>query len=328
MMVKENVLDKNTTLALEKSNQLSFKQRLSKAKKRIMRHWQLYIILLIPVVLVAIFSYGPMYGLQIAFKDYIPSYGIEGSKWVGFKHFINFINSHQFSRLIGNTITISLYSLIAGFPIPIILALALNECTSTKFKKAVQMITYAPHFISTVVMVGIILLILSPSSGIINQFIQLFGGKPIDFMAKPEWFKSIYVWSGVWQGMGYSSIIYIAALAGIDPTLHEAAIVDGASRWQRIWHVNIPGILPTVTILLIMNFGSIMSVGYEKILLMQNSLNMAKSDVISTFVYRMGLESAQYSFSAAVGLFNAVINFILLAIVNTVAKKLGETSLW
>ena len=301
MMVKENVLDKNTTLALEKSNQLSFKQRLSKAKKRIMRHWQLYIILLIPVVLVAIFSYGPMYGLQIAFKDYIPSYGIEGSKWVGFKHFINFINSHQFSRLIGNTITISLYSLIAGFPIPIILALALNECTSTKFKKAVQMITYAPHFISTVVMVGIILLILSPSSGIINQFIQLFGGKPIDFMAKPEWFKSIYVWSGVWQGMGYSSIIYIAALAGIDPTLHEAAIVDGASRWQRIWHVNIPGILPTVTILLIMNFGSIMSVGYEKILLMQNSLNMAKSDVISTFVYRMGLESAQYSFSAAVG---------------------------
>ena len=323
MMVKENVLDKNTALALEKSNQLSFKEKLSKAKKRIMRHWQLYIILLIPVVLVAIFSYGPMYGLQIAFKDYIPSYGIEGSKWVGFKHFINFINSHQFSRLIGNTITISLYSLIAGFPIPIILALALNECTSTKFKKAVQMITYAPHFISTVVMVGIILLILSPSSGIINQFIQLFGGKPIDFMAKPEWFKSIYVWSGVWQGMGYSSIIYIAALAGIDPTLHEAAIVDGASRWQRIWHVNIPGILPTVTILLIMNFGSIMSVGYEKILLMQNSLNMAKSDVISTFVYRMGLESAQYSFSAAVGLFNAVINFILLAIVNMVAKKLG-----
>lgn len=328
MMVKENILDKNTTLALEKSNQLSFKQRLSKANKRIMRHWQLYVILLIPVVLVAIFSYGPMYGLQIAFKDYIPTYGISGSKWVGFKHFINFINSHQFSRLIGNTITISLYSLIAGFPIPIILALALNECTSTKFKKTVQMITYAPHFISTVVMVGIILLILSPSSGIINQFIQLFGGKSIDFMAKPEWFKSIYVWSGVWQGMGYSSIIYIAALAGIDPTLHEAAIVDGASRWQRIWHVNIPGILPTVTILLIMNFGSIMSVGYEKILLMQNSLNMAKSDVISTFVYRMGLESAQYSFSAAVGLFNAVINFILLAIVNTVAKKLGETSLW
>ncbi|MEG0085707.1 MAG: ABC transporter permease subunit [Bacteroidales bacterium] len=304
------------------------KERLSKARKRIMRHWQLYVILLIPVLLVAVFSYGPMYGLQIAFKDYIPSYGIDGSKWVGFKHFINFVNSHQFSRLIGNTITISLYSLIAGFPIPIILALALNECTSSKFKKTVQMVTYAPHFISTVVMVGIILLMLSPSSGIINQFIQLFGGQPIDFMAKPEWFKSIYVWSGVWQGMGYSSIIYIAALAGIDQTLHEAAIVDGASRWQRIWHVNIPGILPTVTILLIMNFGSVMSVGYEKILLMQNSLNMPKSDVISTFVYRMGLESAQYSFSAAVGLFNAVINFILLVIVNKVAKKLGETSLW
>lgn len=326
-MVKAN-LDQTTELVVKQNNEMVFKERITRAKKRIMRHWQLYVILLIPVVLVAIFSYGPMYGLQIAFKDYIPSYGISGSEWVGLKHFTNFVNSHQFSRLIGNTIKISIYSLIAGFPIPIILALALNECTSIKFKKTVQMITYAPHFISTVVMVGIILLILSPSSGIINQFIQLFGGKPIDFMAKPEWFKSIYVWSGVWQGMGYSSIIYIAALAGIDTTLHEAAIVDGASRWQRIWHVNIPGILPTVTILLIMNFGSLMSVGYEKILLMQNSLNMASSDVISTFVYRMGLESAQYSFSAAVGLFNAVINFVLLAVVNKAAKKLGETSLW
>lgn len=326
-MSKTN-LDQTTEFILKQNNEMVLKERMIRTKKRIMRHWQLYVILLIPVVLVAIFSYGPMYGLQIAFKDYIPSYGISGSKWVGLKHFTNFVNSHQFSRLIGNTIKISLYSLIAGFPIPIILALALNECTSTKFKKTVQMITYAPHFISTVVMVGIILLILSPSSGVINQFIQLFGGKPIDFMAKPEWFKSIYVWSGVWQGMGYSSIIYIAALAGIDTTLHEAAIVDGASRWQRIWHVNIPGILPTVTILLIMNFGSLMSVGYEKILLMQNSLNMASSDVISTFVYRMGLESAQYSFSAAVGLFNAIINFVLLAVVNKAAKKLGETSLW
>lgn len=327
-MIEKKVLSNNTRDISIKNNTLTIYERYCKAKKRIMRHWQLYIILLIPVILVAIFAYGPMYGLQIAFKDYIPSYGISGSQWVGFKHFMNFITSHQFPRLISNTITISLYSLIAGFPIPIILALALNECTSAKFKKMVQMITYAPHFISTVVMVGIILLILSPSSGIINQFVQLFGGEPIDFMAKPEWFKSIYVWSGVWQGMGYSSIIYIAALAGIDPTLHEAAIVDGASRWQRIWHVNIPGILPTVTILLIMNFGSIMSVGYEKILLMQNSLNMEKSDVISTFVYRMGLQSAQYSFSAAVGLFNSIINFILLVIVNMIAKKLGETSLW
>ncbi|MGL4737524.1 MAG: ABC transporter permease [Cellulosilyticaceae bacterium] len=327
-MIRENIQVENTTLILEKSTQLSFKEKFTKVKRRIMRHWQLYVILLVPVVLVAIFSYGPMYGLQIAFKDYIPSYGIAGSEWVGFKHFTNFVNSHQFSRLIWNTLSISLYSIIAGFPIPIILALALNECTSTKFKKTVQMITYAPHFISTVVMVGIILLVLSPSSGILNQFIQLFGGQPVDFMAKPEWFKSIYVWTGVWQGMGYSSIIYIAALAGIDQTLHEAAIVDGATRWQRILHVNIPGILPTITILLIMNFGSVMSVGYEKILLMQNSLNMPASDVISTFVYRMGLESAQYSFSAAVGLFNSVINFILLVIVNKVAKKIGETSLW
>lgn len=326
--VKINYLKQSVIEQPFVENKLSRKEKLHKAKKQITRHWQLYLILLIPVVLVAIFSYGPMYGVQIAFKDYVPSYGIGGSKWVGLKHFQSFISSHQFPRLIGNTLMISLYGLIAGFPVPIILALALNECTSVKFKKVVQMVTYAPHFISTVVMVGIVLLVLSPTSGILNQFVQLFGGEPIDYMAKPEWFKSIYIWSGVWQGMGYSSIIYIAALAGIDPTLHEAAIVDGATRLQRIWHVNIPGIIPTVTILLIMNFGSIMSVGYEKILLMQNKLNMPTSDVISTFVYRVGLVDAQYSFSAAVGLFNALINFGLLMLVNAVAKKLGETSLW
>nr|WP_307991768.1 ABC transporter permease subunit [uncultured Niameybacter sp.] len=326
--VKNEHLEQNIIKQPFVENKLSRKEKFYKAKKQILRHWQLYLILLIPVVLVAIFSYGPMYGVQIAFKDYIPSYGISGSKWVGLKHFQSFIGSHQFPRLIGNTLMISVYGLIAGFPVPIILALALNECMNAKFKKIVQMVTYAPHFISTVVMVGIVLLILSPTSGILNQFIQLFGGEPIDYMAKPEWFKSIYVWSGVWQGMGYSSIIYIAALAGIDPTLHEAAVVDGATRLQRIWHVNIPGILPTVTILLIMNFGSIMSVGYEKILLMQNKLNMPTSDVISTFVYRVGLVDAQYSFSAAVGLFNALINFGLLMLVNAIAKKLGETSLW
>ncbi|MGL6173410.1 MAG: ABC transporter permease [Cellulosilyticaceae bacterium] len=317
-----------SSVAIPAKEKRSFQEKLKYVGKRVKRHWQLYLILLVPVLLVAIFAYGPMYGVQIAFKNYIPSKGITGSEWVGMKHFISFVNSHQFSRLLINTITISFYSLVAGFPIPILLALALNECASTKFKKTIQMITYAPHFISTVVMVGIILLMLSPTGGLFNQILGLFGIESVDFMGKPEWFKSIYVWSGVWQGMGYSSIIYIAALAGIDPTLHEAAIVDGASRFQRIIHVNIPGILPTVTILLIMNFGSIMSVGHEKILLMQNPLNMAKSDVISTFVYRMGLVSAQHSFSAAVGLFNSVINFILLVIVNSIAKKIGETSLW
>ncbi|MGL4344200.1 MAG: ABC transporter permease [Cellulosilyticaceae bacterium] len=296
--------------------------------KRLKQSWQLYLILAIPVILVAVFSYGPMYGIQIAFKDYIATKGIWGSNFVGLKHFEAFVTSHQFPRLLWNTLTISFYSLAVGFPIPIILAIAINECKSVKFKKSVQMITYAPYFISTVVMVGIILMFLASPSGLVNQILGVFGIDAVDFMGKPGYFKSIYVWTGIWQTMGFNSIIYIAALSGVDPTLYEAATVDGASRWQKIVNVDIPSLLPTITILLIMNFGSIMSVGHEKILLMQNPLNMATSDVISTFVYRMGLENAQYSFSAAVGLFNSIINLILIMFVNKIAKKIGESSLW
>lgn len=296
--------------------------------RKLKKNWQLYIILLVPIILVAIFSYGPMYGIQIAFKDYIANKGIWGSEFVGLKHFEQFITSHQFPRLLWNTLMISVYSLLAGFPIPIILAIAINECRSVKFKKAVQMVTYAPYFISTVIMVGIVLMFLASPSGLINQIIGIFGIEPINFMGVPKYFKSIYVWSGIWQSMGFSSIIYIAALSGIDQTLYEAVTVDGASRWQKIIHIDIPSLMPTIIILLIMNFGSIMSIGYEKILLMQNPLNMPTSDVISTFVYRMGLENAQYSFSSAVGLFNSIINLVLLIIVNKIAKKVGETSLW
>lgn len=296
--------------------------------KNLKKNWQLYAILLIPILLVAIFSYGPMYGIQIAFKDYIANKGIWGSEFVGLKHFKDFISSHQFSRLLWNTLSISLYSLVAGFPIPIILAIAINECKNVKFKKAVQMITYAPYFISVVIMVGILLMFLASPVGLINQIIGIFGIEPINFMGDPDYFKSIYVWSGIWQGMGFSSIIYIASLSSVDATLYEAVTVDGASRWQKIIHIDIPSLMPTIIILLIMNFGSIMSVGYEKILLMQNPLNMPSSDVISTFVYRMGLQNAEYSFSAAVGLFNSVINLILLMAVNKIAKKVGETSLW
>lgn len=315
----------NSNLTVSKQRQSS---EIYKAYKKIKRHWQLYLIFLAPLAVVLIFSYGPMYGLQIAFKDFMASKGIVGSPWVGMKHFQSFITSYQFPRLLGNTLGISLYSLIAGFPIPVILALMLNECGNSKFKKTVQMITYAPHFISTVVMVSILLMFLAPRSGFINNVIALFGGERVDFIAKPEYFKSLYVWSGVWQNMGYSSIIYIAALAGIDPELHEAAVVDGASKLRRIWHIDIPGILPTVIILLILDCGKLMNVGYEKVLLMQNSLNMSASDIISTFVYRMGLEQAQYSFSTAVGLFNSVINTILLVLVNQIARKCSETSLF
>ncbi|MGI6184059.1 MAG: ABC transporter permease [Candidatus Fimadaptatus sp.] len=298
--------------------------------KRISRHWQLYLVLLIPVALLIIFSYGPMYGVQIAFKDYKVRQGIWGSKWVGMKHFNNFWGTHNFNRLITNTLTLSVYSLLAGFPIPILLALMLNDCGNLKFKKTVQMITYAPHFISTVVMCSIILLVLtSAKNGIINNLRQAFGAPDrIDFITKPNYFKHIYVWSGVWQSMGYSSIIYIAALSGIDPSLHEAAMVDGASKLRRIWHIDLPGIMPTITILLILNVGSLMNIGYEKVLLLQNDLNMSASDIIATYVYRVGLQQAQYSFSAAVGLFNSVVNTILLVTVNFITKKLGETSLF
>lgn len=297
-------------------------------KRQMKRSWQLYLIIALPVILIGIFNYGPMYGLQIAFKDFVPTKGFSGSEWVGLKHFKTFVESYQFGRLIKNTLVISLYSLIANFSAAIILAVAVNECGCKWYKKTVQMITYAPHFISTVVMGGIILMVLSPHSGIVNNVIQALGGEAVDFMARPEYFKHIYVWSGVWQGMGFNSIIYISALAGIDPTLHEAAVMDGASRFQRIRHVDLPGIAPTIIIMLIMNCGHIMTIGYEKILLLQNSVNMSASDVISTYVYRSGLENAQYSFSTAVGLFNSVVNCILLVLVNWIAGRVSETSLW
>jgi putative aldouronate transport system permease protein len=292
------------------------------------RNWQLYILILPVVAYFIIFKYAPMYGVQIAFKEFFASQGIWNSPWVGFDHFERFFNSFYFERLLWNTFTIGLYELAVGFPIPILLALMMNEVRHAKFKKTVQTVTYAPHFLSTVVMVGMLFLFLSPADGLVNRIIMLFGGEPIAFMREAEWFKTIYVFSGVWQQMGWSSIIYIAALAGIDPSLHEAAKVDGASRLQRIWHVNLPGIAPTIVILFILNVGSIMAVGYEKILLMQNDLNLESSDVISTYVYRSGILDAQYSFSAAVDLFNSVINCVLLVLVNYAAKKIGQMSLW
>ena len=296
--------------------------------QQIRRCWQLYLIMLLPMLVIIIFSYGPMFGVQIAFKEFRARDGIWGSPWIGFIHFQNFFRSYQFRRIITNTLGISLYGLIAGFPIPIILAILVNESVHNKFKKAVQLITFAPHFISTVVMTGIILMFISVYGGPINNFIAAMGGERIDFIARPGMFKSIYIWSGIWQGMGYSSVIYIAALSAIDPALYEAATIDGASKFQKIIYIDLPGIAPTIIILLILNCGSIMSVGYEKILLMQNPLNMSASDVISTYVYRMGLENAQYSFSAAVGLFNSVVNALLLVAVNQVARKVSETSLW
>jgi putative aldouronate transport system permease protein len=268
-----------------------------------------------------------MYGLQIAFKDYIMRNGFWGSAWAGLKDFKAFIGSYYFSRLMSNTIGISLYSMAAGFLPPIILAVTLNECRIKWMKKTVQMITYVPYFLSTVVIVSILMQLLS-LNGIINSFIKLLGAAPVSFLGRAGLFKSIYVWSGIWQGTGYNSIIYLAALAGISPEMEEAAYIDGANIWQRIRHVDIPGIMPTAIILFIVNAAGILNVGFEKVYLMQNPLNMSASDIISTYTYRMGLVDMNYSLATAIGLFQSVISFVFMLIVNHISKKISEVSLW
>lgn len=308
-----------------KVSDLSFGQRI---KFYLKRYWQLYLMVIPALLYFLIFHYGPMYGVQIAFKRYLPSLGIWGSPWVGFDHFKRFFNSYYFTDLIKNTVGISLYDIIVGFPMPVILALVFNELKNGWFKKFAQTATYAPHFISTVVIVGMLVAFLSPSTGIINHLLDAIGIDRKAFLEDPRWFKTIYVLSGVWQNMGWNTVIYMSALAGVNPELHEAAAIDGASRFQRMIYINLPSLIPTMIILLIMNFGSIMSMGYEKILLMQNPLNMPSSNVISTFTYQQGLIDANYSYAAAVGLFNAVINAALLIAVNKITKKVTKVGLW
>lgn len=306
----------------------NIKCRMKKSFKLMKRHWQFYLLIAFPVLFILIFCYVPMPGVLMAFERYSPSKGLFGSKWVGWDNFRQFFASPSSMRIIWNTLRIGLYSLIAGFPIPIILAVAVNEVRNRKFKNTVQMVTYAPYFISTVVLVGILSQITDPRLGVLNKIIQFFGGSAVNFMGNPEMFDHLYVWSGIWQGVGYSSVIYIAALAGVSRELQEAAIVDGATRLQRIWHVDLSSIRPQIVILLIFNVGSVLNIGYEKIYLMQNDLNIQVSEVISTFVYKVGLVNADYGFSTAVGLFNAVISIILLTLTNAVAKKATETSIW
>ena len=293
-------------------------------------NYQLYLVLILPVAYIIIFRYLPMYGAQIAFRNYRVSKGIWASDWVGLYHFQRFVTSYQFGRVMINTLGINVYQLIAGFPIPIILALSLNSTNIYRLKKIAQTTTYIPHFISTVVMVGIILQFLSPRIDIFNMIRDLVGLERLHFIAEPTYFKSIYVWSGIWQSTGWGSIIYLAALSSVDPFLHEAATIDGATKFQRVLHIDIPGILPTAIILLILNAGRMMNVGFEKVFLMQNELNLRASEVIQTYVYKVGLASAtaNYSYSTAIGLFNSVINLILIMTVNRIARKLGDTSLW
>lgn len=292
------------------------------------RNYFLYLFILPSFLYILIFSYWPMYGVQIAFKDFLPYAGMMKSPWVGFKHFKKFFESIMFWKLLGNTVSLSLYALIASFPLPIILAFMINYTKNARLKKFTQTVTYAPHFISTVVLVGMLSIFLSPRSGFINTIIQAFGGKSVFFMGEEGWFRHVYVWSGVWQGTGWASIIYIAALAGVSPELHEAAIIDGASKLQRMRYIDLPSIMPTITILLILNMGQIMNVGFEKVLLMQNDLNIGVAEVISTYTYKVGLVNAEYSYSTAIGLFNNIINFAIPLVVNRGARKLSGTSLW
>lgn len=299
-----------------------------RVKKTVRRDWQLMLMCLLPVIYFIVFHYLPMYGVQIAFKDFYASKGIWGSEWVGFKYFKRFFDSYQFWPLIKNTLSLSLLQIVTGFPIPIILAILLNQMKSRRYRSFVQTVTYCPHFISIVVLTGMLYIFLSPSTGIVNQAITLFGGEPKFFLGSPSWFRPIFVLSGVWQNAGWSAIIYIAALAGISPDLYEAARMDGASKWQLIRHIDLPGIMPTVTMMLIMEMGKVMNIGFQKAYLMQNGLNISASEIIPTYIYKIGLIDAQYSYSAAISLFNNIINIILLVTVNKIVQKTSENSLW
>jgi len=297
--------------------------------KDILKNRSLYVMLIPVLIYYILFQYKPMYGAIIAFKDFKPFLGVWDSNWVGFKHFIAFFDSYYFWRILRNTIVISLYQLIFAFPAAIILALLLNEVKNQLFKRVVQSISYLPHFISLVVVCGMLIDFLQPD-GIINRMVMALGlaSEPINFLIMPEWFRTIFVGSGIWQGIGWSSIIYLAALSGINPSLYEAAAVDGAGRWRQMWNITLPGILPTIVILLIMSVGQFMVVGFDKIILLYNPATYETADVIGSFVYRRGIMEANYSFTAAVGLFNSVINLILLVSVNQFAKKKAESSLW
>ncbi|MBE5827382.1 MAG: sugar ABC transporter permease [Butyrivibrio sp.] len=300
----------------------------NKAFATIKRHYQLYLLLLPSAILLFCFAYLPMFGIVIAFQKYSPALGVFGSKFVGFANFLQFFRSYQFGVTIKNTLVLSIYSILVGFPLPILLALMCNQMKTRMFKKVFQVVTYLPHFISTMVMCGLILIFLSPSSGLFANLFKLFGGTFPNLMAGASSFKHVYVWSDIWQHLGWDSIIYLAALAGIDPTYYEAATVDGATTLQKIRFIDIPMILPTAVVLLILRAGSILGIGFEKVFLLQNVQNIMSSEIISTYVYKMGMQSMQYSLSTAIGLFNTVVNVIVLLAVNVIAKKFTDNSLF
>ncbi len=296
--------------------------------RSMIRNYDLYLMLVPVVAFYIIFKYIPMYGVQIAFRDYNPGIGFLKSPWIGMYHFKRFFSSFRFTRMMTNTIMINVYQIIFQFPLPILFAIIVNEVRKKHFKAFVLNITYIPHFLSTVVIVALITTVTNPEYGILNHLLSLFGGKPIRFMEQPFYFKPVYILSGIWQNTGWNSLIYLGALAGIDPSLYEAAQVDGASKLQQIFRITIPCIVPTIIIMLILKIGGIMDLGVDKILLMQNDLNIASSDVISVYVYQMGVRDGNYDFATAIGLFNSIINFVLLLGANRLSRKLFDASLW
>lgn len=303
-------------------------KRSEKIIDHLKRDWQIYLMLLPTIVWLLVFLYKPMYGLQIAFKDYSIFRGVAASPWIGFEHFETLFSSDQFMRALRNTIVISAYGLLFGFPVPILLALMFNEVLRQSFKKTAQTIVYLPHFISSVIIAGIVITAFSPSAGIVNTVLGWFGVDPIYFLTKPEWFRPIFIGTGIWQEAGFQSIVYLAAIAGVSPTLYESAVVDGASRWQMMWKITLPSILPTIIIMLIIRIGNILEVSFEMIILLYQPATYETADVVNTFIYRQGIQSGQYDFAAAAGLFNAVIAFILVIAANTISKRYSRTSLW
>lgn len=288
---------------------------------RMRRAWQLYLLLIPALVWLAVFKYWPMYGVQIAFRDYNPADGFSGSPFVGWKHFIRFFNSPQFERILTNTVLLAVENLVIVFPIPIILALLVYNVRNGKLREFVRTVLYTPTFISTVVVVGMIFIMVSPRGGLANQLVTAFGGDPILFMGDPEWFRPLFIISTVWQEAGFQMVIYLAALSAIDPALHDAAKVDGANGFKRIWHIDLPGIAPTIIVMLMLAIGNLLNVSFEKALLMQTPLNISSSQVIQTYVYQQGLQNAQFSYSAAIGLFNSVVNLALLIVFNVLVRR-------
>lgn len=293
--------------------------------QQLWKHRALLLMFLPGFAFILVFNYGPIYGIQIAFKDYRIAEGIWGSRWVGLKHFISFFTTPTTLNVLKNTIVISLYKLVVGFPAPIVLAIMINEVGNRTYKRVVQSISYLPHFISWVIVAGIITKVLSPSSGVVNSIIRLFGGKPVYFLTLPQWFPTVLVVTNIWKEIGWSSVVYLAALTSVDPQLYEAALIDGASRLQRIWRISIPSILSVVTVILILSMGGIMNAGFDQIFNMYNPAVYSVGDIIDTFVYRVGLVGMEYSFTAAVGVFKSVVGLVLMIAVNTLSSRLSKT---